>query len=252
MSIINFCAKWVSKCVYTALLALAMAGCSKNEQAIEQWSFTSLQLKAITVDALMLRVVADETLLTDSLFTPGNKAIDVQYFNPTHRFQVTDLYSKTLLLDTVIDYKPGAVNAITFFQSLSGGKLVRIGPPANEPLPLAGQVKISIVYSNVELPNQVKVYVEDSKDGTINYAATDSFLLKKGELSPYFIGKVIGGTRKPQLKFYTTEAIPKLVAKVQSSAFNNTNTNDFSIYSFNSIESVDQDGSLYLKREKLY
>jgi hypothetical protein len=251
MSIINFCAKWVPKSVYAALLALMIAGCSKNEQAIEQWSFTSLQLKAITVDALMLRVMANETLLTDSLYTPGNKAIDVQYFNPIHRFLVTDLYSKTLLLDTVVEYKAGAVNSITFFQSLSGGKLVRIGPPANEPLPPAGKIKISIVYGNEELPDQVKVIVEDSELGNTTYAATDSFLLKKGAFSPYFIGKQVNG-RKPQLKFYTTDARRKLVAKVQPSAFNNTNTDDFSIYSFNSIESIDQDGSFYLKREKLY
>ena len=232
------------------LLALAITGCSKNEQAIEQWSFTSLQLKALTVDALMLSVTANEILLTDSLYTPGDKAIQVQYLNPTHRFKVTDLYSKTLLLDTVVEYKPGAVNSITFFQSLSGGKLVRIGPPASEPLPPAGKIKISIVYGNQELPDLAKVVVEDSETGNSTYTATDSFVLKKGGFSPYFIGKMVSN-RKPQLKFYTTDTRRKLIAQVQPSSFNNTNA-DFSIYSFNSIESTDRDGVYVLKREKLY
>lgn len=246
----SFCANRVSQFIAAFILALTIAGCSKNEQAIEQWNFTSLQLKALTVDPLMLRVTANDILLTDSLYTPGDKAVQVQYYNPTHRFKVTDLYSKTLLLDTVVDYKSGAVNAITFFQALSGGKLVRIGPPANEPLPPSGQIKISIVYGIQELPDQTKVVVEDSEDGTSNYKATDSFVLKKGEFSPYFIGKMLKD-RKPQLKFYTTDANRKLIAQVQPSSFNNTNV-DFTIYSFRSIESTDRDGMYFLKREKLY
>jgi hypothetical protein len=184
------------------------------------------------------------------LYTPGNKAVQVTYFNPTQRFKVTDLFSKTLLLDTLVEYKPGAVNAITFFQSVPGGKLVRIGPPANEPLPPAGKIKISLVYGVLEMPDLVKVVVEDSDNGSSAYSATDSFQLKRGEFSPYFIGKVINN-RKPQLKFYTADARRKLIAQVQPSAFNSTNA-DFSIYSFNSIEATDRDGVFSLSREKLY
>jgi hypothetical protein len=238
------------KLVSAALFVLIVGGCSKNEKAIEQSSYTSLQLRAITVDALMLQVMANETVLTDSFYTPGNKAVQVTYLNPTHRFRATDLFSKTLLLDTLIDYKPGAVNAITFFQSVSGGKLVRIGPPANEPLPPAGKIKISVVYGIPDMPDLTKVVVEDSDNGTSAYSATDSFQLKKGEFSPYFIGN-LKGNRKPQLKFYTADARRKLVAQVQPSAFNSTNA-DFSIYSFNSIDATDRDGVFALGREKLY
>jgi hypothetical protein len=240
----------VPRLTFAVVLIMALAGCSKNETAIEQWSFTSLQIRAITIDALMLQVKADETLLTDSLYTPGTKAVQVQYFNPTQRFRVTDLYSNTLLLDTLIDYKPGAVNAITFYQSIAGGKLVRIGPPATEPLPPAGKIKISIVHGLQELPDPVKVVVEDSETGTSVYSATDSFQLKRGDFSPYFTGKLINN-RKPQLKLYTTDARRKLVAQVLPTSFNNTNS-DFSIYSFNSIEATDQNGVFILKRDKLY
>ena len=56
----------VSKLPFAVLLMFAMAACSKNEKAIEQSTFTSLQLKAITADVLMLQVKADENVLTDS------------------------------------------------------------------------------------------------------------------------------------------------------------------------------------------
>lgn len=239
------------KLVLAVLFVLIMGGCSKNEEPIEQSSYTSLQLKAITVDALMLQVMANETILTDSLYTPGTKAVQVTWFDPVHRFRVTDLFSKTLLLDTVIQYKTGAVNAITFFQSVSGGKLFRIGPPASEPLPTGGTIKISVIYGVPDMPDLTKVVVEDSKDGTSNYEATDSFLLKKGEFSPYFTGN-LKGNRKPQLRFYTADARRKLIAKAEPSTFSNTNAADFTIYSMNGIGGTDASGVFFLSREKLY
>jgi hypothetical protein len=239
----------VSKLSLAVLLAFAMAGCSKNEKAIEQEIFTSLQLKAITADALMLQIKIDEDVLTDSFYTPGDKALPVQYFNPTHRFRITDLFSKTLLLDTLVEYKPGGVNVITFFQALSGGRLVRIGPPANEPVPTGGKIKISVVHGIEELPEVVKVVVEDSDNGGSAYSATDSFFLKKGEFSPYFTGKMINN-RKPQLKLYTTDASRKLVARLEPSIFNNTNA-DFTIYSLK-VDGIPGSGIIALGREKLY
>lgn len=239
----------ISKLSCAVLLVVAMAGCSKNEKAIEQANFTSLQLKAITADVLMLQVKVDENVLTDSFYTPGNKALPVTYFNPTKRFRVTDLFSKTLLLDTLVDYKPGAVNVVTFFQALSGGNLVRIGPPANEPIPTGGKIKISVVYGMAEMPDVTKVIVEDSNTGGSVYSATDSFLLKKGEFSPYFIGKMINN-RKPQLKFYTADASRKLVAKSEPSILYDLNA-DFTIYSLK-IDGIPSGGIFELGREKLY
>jgi hypothetical protein len=239
----------VSKLSFAVLLVFAMAACSKNEKAIEQSIFTSLQLKAITVDALMLQVKADENVLTDSFYTPGNKALPVTYINPTKRFRVTDLFSKTLLLDTLVDYKPGGINALTFFQAVSGGKLVRIGPPANEPLPTGGKIKLSVVHGIEELPDVVKVVVEDSDAGGSVYSATDSFPLKKGEFSPYFTGKMINN-RKPQLKFYTADASRKLVAKSDPSILYDTNV-DFTIYSLK-VDGIPGSGIIALGREKLY
>ena len=237
-----------SKLICAVWLVMVIAGCTKNEKAIEQYSFTSLQLKAITVDALMLQVKADENLLTDSFYTPGNKAVMVQYLNPTHRFRVTDLFSKTLLLDTLVDYKPGSINALTFFQTVSGGKLVRIGPPANEPLPTGGKIKISVIYSHEIMPDVAKVVVEDSETGGTLYSATDSFLLKKGEFSPYFIGKMLGGKR-PQLKLYTADASRKLIATMDRSTFNDPNS-DFTIYMLTVAGQTG--GIIALDKQKLY
>lgn len=226
-------------------IGLLVAGCSKNEQAIEQWSFTSLELKAITLDVLRLQVVTDETTLTDSLITPGSKTLPVQYYNPSHRFLVTDLYSNMLLLDTVIDYKPGPNNSITFFQPVNGGKLVWVGPPVNEPLPPAGSIKISIVYAHAKLPDEVKVVVENSKNGGTDYIPTDSFQLKKGAFSPYFIG---GNIRKPKLSFYKTTGNKEKVATANSFSFANS---DYSIFLFNEDQGV-SNGVYELLESKLY
>lgn len=240
----------ISKLTCAILLVFAMAACSKNEKAIEQEIFTSLQLKAITVDALMLQVKVDENVLTDSFYTPGNKAVPITYINPTKRFRITDLFSKTLLLDTLVEYKPGGINALTFFQAVSGGRLVRIGPPANEPLPTGGKIKISVVHGIEIIPEVVKVVVEDSDNGGSAYSATDSFLLKKGEFSPYFIGKMINN-RKPQLKFYTADVNRKLIAQSEPSILYDLNA-DFTIYSLKVDGVGSTTGIIALGREKLY
>jgi hypothetical protein len=237
----------IPKLFYAVLLSAIIAGCSKNEKAIEQSSYTSLTLKAMTVDPLMLSVQANEKVLTDSFYTPGNKAMYVQYFDPVQRFKITDLFSQTLLLDTIVTYKPGTYS-ITLFQAVSGGKLVRIGPPAYEPLPTGGKIKISVLYSLDLLPDVTRVVVEDSETGGSLYAATDSFMLKKGEFSPYFTGKLLGG-KKPVLKFYTADASRKLVAKTESSTFHNTNS-DFTIYTL--TRDGASNGVISLGQEKLY
>ena len=238
----------LSKLFFAGWLVMITAGCSKNEKAIEQWTYTSLQLKAITVDPLMLSVSANDKVLTDSFYTPGNKALYVQYFDPVQRFKVTDLFSQSLLLDTIVNYKPGSVYSITLFQAVSGGKLVRIGPPANEPLPTGGKIKISVIYSLDIMPDVAKVVVEDSKTGGSLYSATDSFLLRKGEFSPYFTGKLLGD-RKPVVKFYTADASRKLVADMDPSTFHNANS-DFTIYTLTWAGAVN--GVISLGQEKLY
>src|ERR1044072_8721748 len=103
----------IHKSLYAVLLLAIMAGCSKNEKVIEESSFTSLTLKAITVDALMLSVQANDKVLTDSFFTPGSKGVQVQYTDPVQRFKITDLFSQTLLFDTIVTYKPGIANSLT-------------------------------------------------------------------------------------------------------------------------------------------
>lgn len=230
LAILGCSAASILKLPYAALFIVTMAGCAKNEQAIEQPNFTNVELKAITVDSLMLKVEADENLLTNSMLTPGNKTVPVKYLNPAHRFRVTDMYSNTPMLDTVIDYKPGIINSITFFQQGTGGKLVWVGPPVNEPLAPAGKMKISVVYARPHLPNELKLVIENSKSGSLNtdYEPTDSFLLKKGEFSRYFTA---WQNKKPHIKVFTADALRQPVTVVDAAEFTLSNP-DFSIYYF--------------------
>ncbi len=123
---------------FTALLVLFLSGaCSKKGEPVVQAKFTNLSLRAITNDPFTLKIVADEnTILTESLAAPGGTSnVTVEYYKAEHRFQVYNIFGNELLLDTIVRYKPGFVNGITFFSQLQEPKLVWVGPPQNEPLP---------------------------------------------------------------------------------------------------------------------
>src|ERR1044072_8579078 len=171
------------------LLFMCSFGCSKSEDAIEQERFTLLALNAITVDALRLSVTDSNKLLTDSLMTPeGKVSMTVKYDNPLRRYKVTDLYSNALLFDSTIHYQQIYNNSVTFFQPASGEKIILVSPPVNEQKPHKDSAKLSVVYSipsTDAIYDQIKVVVEQSKDGGTAYIPMDSFLLKRGEFSPY-------------------------------------------------------------------
>lgn len=232
-------------------LIITSAGCSKNEQPVEEAKFTALELLAITTDTMRLKAMVDDVILTDTLITPdGLASFPVQYNQAEHRMRLFDLYTNRLVLDTMILYKPGFVNNITFFQPAAGSSLVWVGPPVNEPLPDKGQVKISIAFNYPPLPETVKVVVENTTaTGPVQYAATDSFLLHKGAFSKYFSGTDIGD-RKPRLKFYTSGTDRRLLAEASPSAFAATNA-DYSIYLFRN-SSGSSGGVFTLRAEKLY
>jgi len=220
-----------------ALLLICSAGCSKNEHAIEQPNFTDLELKAITVDPLLLHIKVDENVLTDSLVSPnGVITVPVKYTNPQHHFRVTDQFSNRMLTDTVISYQPGEKNTISFFQAAEGTKVFWVGPPVNEPLPPANRKKISFVYTLPApvMPNEVKVIVMNTKDNETNgYAVEDSFLLKRGEFSQYFLS---WERRKAKLTIIKNVPGRDTVALVESSRFADAIGN-FSVFYLNSISS---------------
>ncbi|THU39214.1 hypothetical protein FAM09_11915 [Niastella caeni] len=227
LSIINKCS--------VGLLFVYCIGCSKGEEAIEPLRFTTVGLNAVTVDSFRFAVTDNGTLLTDSLITPvGNRSMVVKYKETVRRYRVTDLYSNSLLLDTLINYKPGSLNAITFFQPTAGSKLVWVGPPANEPAPEAGKIKLSVVYASpftTAKYDEIKVVVENSQSGNsgTDYVAKDSFLLKRGEFSRFFTG---GLDRKPRLRLYTTDASRAALATLNPASFSEANS-DFSIFYIN-------------------
>lgn len=223
------------KIVYSCsiiLLAVYSAGCSKGAEAVEGTTFTLLTVNAITVDSMRLSVTENGQLLTDSLITPvDDLERTIKYKDPLRRYKVIDLYSNTVLFDSTIRYQKVFNNAVTFFQPVSGGKLVQVIPPANEALPPKDSIKISVVYSipsTDAIYDQVKVVVEQSKDGSATYMPKDSFLLKRGEFSPFYTGTK---QRNPVFKFYTTDASRVQVSTTYSLQF--TDASPLSIYYLN-------------------
>ncbi|AXY74386.1 hypothetical protein D3H65_10530 [Paraflavitalea soli] len=215
---------------FAVLLILFLSGaCSKKGEPVVQAKFTNLSLRAITNDPFTLKIVADEnTVLTEALEAPGGTSnVTVEYYDLEHRFQVYNLFGNELLLDTIVRYKPGFVNGITFFQAAAGAKLVWVGPPQNEPLAKEGYFKLSIVYNLNALPDSVRVVVENSiTSGGQTYAPTDSFTLKKGEFSRYFEGR--SGDRKANVRFYSTTSPRRVLAEAISLHY--SANPDFSVY----------------------
>lgn len=232
---------------FLAALLLLITGCYKNETAIEEQSFTNLSIRVITIDSLRLKVMANETLLSDSLVTPdGSISTLVQYTDPLHRIQLLDVFAgDRALFDSMIAYKPGSTNNLTFFQSSAGADIIFLTPAASEPLPPAENVKLSILYTYSVLPDSVKVVVENSSAGANDYAATDSFLLKKGEMSKFFLSLV---ARKAKLKLFTAGTNRNQVAAISESTFAGANP-DFSIYLFRTGNTVNPPT---LSGEKIY
>lgn len=230
------------------LVTIFPAGCSKNETALDEPTFSGLYLQAVTADQFRLKVVDGETELTNALLSPGNRLTVLStYYDPQHRIKVYNFFGNALLLDTIIPFR-GNPYVITFYQDKPGESLRWIGPPVNESLPDDGKLKVSIIYTAPLLPPSLKVVVENTISATSSvYAATDSFLLDKGAFSKYFVGRNLK-TKKPRLQMYTTGPDRKLVATVAADKFLETNV-DFSIFLF---DRASGGGVISLDSKKLY
>jgi hypothetical protein len=230
------------------LIVFLLAGCSKNERAVEEPVFSGLYLQAVTSDEFRLKVMDGEKELTNALLSNGNRLTVLStYHKPLHKIRVFNFYGNQLLLDTLIPFK-GNPYVITFYQDKPGDQLRWIGPPVNEPAPASGSLKMSIIYTAPLMPASVKVVVENAVSETGNaYAATDSFLLDKGVFSRFFTGRNLR-TRKPRLNIYTTGSERKLVATVAPDKFLETNF-DFSIFLF---DRASGSGVFQLDAKKLY
>lgn len=221
--------KWIP-CILKAgcvlLLYVDLTGCSKGEKAIEQWNFTQVTLTGITVDSFRLKVTAGDQLLTDSMPSPGTQTVPAGYYGAAQHVLVTDQYTNRLLLDTMINYKTGLHNTITFFQPYQNARLTWIGPPVNEPAPAKDNLKFAIVYGSDLLPEEVSVVWYTTASNASNvYDVKDSFLLKKGEFSRYMETPSL---RKAKVNFYNAATRDSL-GSVFYTYFSDANV-DYSIY----------------------
>lgn len=220
--------------LFTAAALLLLASCSKNGEVIVQQPYTTLGVRALTIDALLLKVEVDDSALTAPMISPFYTSLGkINYVGQEHRIRMTDLYSNRLMLDTVVKYNKGTQTTLSFVQAGAGGKIVWVGPPVSEPAPPAGRTKISLVYVTNDLPGEVKIVVDNSRSGSseLDYFPTDSFLLKKGQFSPYFMGWAGSLGKKPRFTIYTPDAARTLIATIPGGAFSGA-TAGISIFSF--------------------
>jgi hypothetical protein len=228
---------------------LSLAGCSKNERAIEEARFTRLDFKTYSIDSLQFKVLQNETALTDSLFAPdGAKTIPVKYFASGNRIRLFDVFTNQMWLDTVVNYKQGLINNLTFFQPSPGAGFIWIGPPVNEPLPPEKWLKMSISYTHAAMPEVLKVVVHTSTGTANDYKPADSFQLKKGDFSKYFLAPV---NLRPRLFFYAIDGQKELRAQIDERGFPSAMNADYNIYLLRKERSIVR-GIYNLMPEPLY
>lgn len=234
--------------IYFFMVAMIylLASCSKGEP-VEQMRNTSLLIRTFTVDPLLLKVEVNDSVMISAQTTPIMQAFSaIKYTEPAHRFRITNLYTNGLMLDTVINYNTSFQQIVNFVQTGANNNMVWVGRPVNEPAPPAGKIKISVVYVTSTLPDSIKVVVENSVSGTSDndFAVSDSFVLQKGQFSPYFHGWS-DNRKRPRLKIYTTDTARTLISTVSNSLFYQVTTG-ISIYA------VDMTASGFVTTTKLY
>ena len=241
--------KWILPIVI--FCATVIAACSRNGVAVEESRETTLFFRAVTVDSLRLGVKVDSGMVFNDFLAPSvaSRSSLVKYYTDNKkRVVIYDMASNNVFFDSVFQLKRSTEN-ITLYQKNAGESFSYVAPPEGEALPPEGYGKISMSYLFDGLPQEVKVVVQNSKTGGDEYVTTDSFLLKKGVFSSFFLGRN-NSLRRPQVFLYTPDAVRKLLGTLDRGQFTSMNAT-YTIYVVTQSSFV-VNGSYGLVQEKLY
>lgn len=199
--------------IIAVLLMTVLSGCSKNGTAIRESFQTSFSFLAISQDPVQLGVKIDDEIKFTDLVAPADnpKFFTINYFDNQKKITIYNVANEQVLFDSVFTLNTGNLS-LSLYQKTSGNPFVLVVPPADAPPPSTGYSQISLVYTMPELPDEVLVVVENNKQTGVDYEETARFTLRKGEFSPYFLGKY--GSRRPLFKFYTADASRVLIGEV--------------------------------------
>lgn len=230
-------------------ILLLLGGCAKDGTAIDETLDTEINFLAVTIDTIRLGVRIDGESLVNDLLAPTAtpRLVPIRYYNKEKKITLYNVADNRVLFDSSFKIHTGNLT-ISLYQKNSGDPLSYIAPPASETLPPENYGKISFVYTFPALPDIVKVVVQNSIDNSVNYAPTDSFQLKKGEFSRFFLSR--STFRKADVYLYTPGADRKLVGMINRGEYSDMNAG-LTIYSVRSSSSY-VNGVYELVQQKLY
>lgn len=231
------------------LLLITITSCSKNETPWQESFQTDLNFLAVTQDSVQLGIKIDGEIKATDLMAPTENAkkVSIRFYNKEKKVSIYNVANEQVLFDSTFMINTSTVS-LSLYQKASGGPLIFVAPPANDPPPATGYSKISIVYTFSGLPEEVKVVVTNNEATGVDYIPTDSFFLRKGEFSKYFLGRT--GIRKPIVYYYTPGADRRLLALSDRSQFSDL-LGGFTIYSIRTYRNFS--GGVYeLLHQKLY
>lgn len=243
-------------CAVALLLLAGLTGCDKNGTAVQESLETNLNFSALTVDTFRLAIKIDEEVVTNNFqvpYIPPPTGIaftkHIRYYDRNKRVTIYNVADNVVLFDSLFTLDKASLN-ITLYQKTSGASFSYIAPPVNELLPSKDHGKISFNYTLAGLPDMVKVVVENSTiAGGLTYAATDSFLLRKGDFSPFFLSRL--GSKRANVYLYTPTADRKLLAIISANEISLGMNAGFTIYTVRNYYSYGN-GVYQIRLEKLY
>ena len=242
--------------VCALLLAAGLGGCDKRGTAIEESLETNIIFSAFTVDSFRLAIKIDDEVVNNNFLVPyipsptgAGFTQHIRYYDQHKKVTLYNVADNKVLFDSVFKLDKTSLN-ISLYQKNSGQPFIYIAPPAGEPLPANDYGKISFNYTLSGLPDMVKVVVENSTiPGGQTYSGTDSFLLRKGDFSPFFLSRL--GTKRANVYLHTTDATRKRVGQITANEISNAMNAGFTIYTVREFTSY-VNGVYEVRLEKLY
>jgi hypothetical protein len=238
------------------VLTTGLAGCDKEGAAIQESLETNINFSALTVDTLRLAIKIDDEVVNNNFIVPyipsptgAGFTWHVRYFDRNNKVTIYNVADNRVLFDSSFVFDKASLN-VSLYQKNSGQPFTYIAPPTGESLPPKDYGKISFNYTLAGLPDMVKAVVENSTiPGGLTYSATDSFILKKGDFSPFFLSRL--GSKRANVYLYTSDAARKQVGLITANEISAAMNAGFTIYTVREFTSY-VNGIYEVRLEKLY
>jgi hypothetical protein len=184
--------------VIAACSILLFVGCTYKSKAIVDPKFGNYNFTTYTIDTFRLKVILNNSVLTDSLPSPwGNFSKSVSFFDSAAHLLIINTANNQIIADSVFKLRTGD-NNISIVQFIPH-QTPYILPKPDEQAPPAGSYKIRFQYTPFrgDALNSPQPFFYDSVTCIVkkNGVEIDTVVLKHYDVTPYYQGVGNGSTQ---------------------------------------------------------